>query len=327
MFRTQGSYRIRDLDADEEVDQAVGAGDYFGVTAGDFPSLWYFDGARAHRVGVENYAPLPVPGDLRGAVVNVPHPAYPAAPVEVVLHRMALAPGAYYPRMARPDDQNQREAPGEYPDWEGSTEMRIGSLGQLRLLVSMLETVFQSVHPAASNLACHGNAIRNLLILASTECEAQWRGVMTANGYRFQASSNGKPRPSTKDYVKLLPALRLGEYAVRLPLYPSLGAIAPFRGWDRDRPTASLAWYDSYNAVKHDREAHFDQASLGTAIHAVVACWVMLAAQFGGRAMRQFYDLRDYFQLVEAPRWRFSDVYPFAYRGHDMKAGPVNYPF
>ena len=90
----------------------------------------------------------------------------------------------------------------------------------------------------------------NVLLLAATEVEAHWKGILKANRAKCD---------STKDYVKLLPAMKLDEYAIGVPFYPWLNPIRPFLGWTTDGSTKSLSWYDAYNAVKHDREAAFTQ--------------------------------------------------------------------
>ena len=50
--------------------------------------------------------------------------------------------------------------------------------------------------------------------------------------------------------------------APRLPSCRDMGELAPFALWEEARPTGSLAWYDAYNAVKHDRERNFSRATL-----------------------------------------------------------------
>jgi hypothetical protein len=66
--------------------------------------------------------------------------------------------------------------------------------------------------------------------------------------------------------VNLKAAMRLDEYGVEFPSYPRLPPISPFAGWgSSDKPTQALAWYDAYNAVKHNREAEFERATLGHA--------------------------------------------------------------
>lgn len=121
--------------------------------------------------------------------------------------------------------------------------------------------------------------------------------------------------------------MRLDEYSVKLQHYPWLPAVTPYAGWDKADPTETLTWYDSYNAVKHDREKDFHRATLQNAIASVAAAWVMVAAQFGYTGVREFDDLNRYFHFEHLPRWRYSDAYTYGYEGFNSEAGPRTYPF
>ena len=314
--------KYRKPDGAELSDQPVSAGDYFGTTInGKKGHVWRFDGTVAARVGVPNpdqhsMATVQAGQSLREALASLP--AF--SEKQFVIHRMELPPGAFYRRIARPSDQHPLEAPGLVHLMEDELDAPFSSLNQMRSLVGLLNTIFQAVHPVSSNMTCFGSATRNLLILACTECEAQWRGVLAANGYL-------KPRTNTEDYVKLLPAMRLNEYEVRLQHYPWLPPIAPFGSWDTTASTQSLGWYENYNAAKHDREAYFDRASLESALQAVVGVWVMIAAQFGIDGIREFDDLSRYFHLESVPLWRYSQVYTYAYDNFAGEAGPRDFLF
>lgn len=239
--------------------------------------------------------------------------------VRFSLHRMILPPGAFYHRMARPSDQHPKEAPGSLPNLPIVKNELVATLNQTRSLVGMLDAIFQAIHPVESNMACFGNSTRNLLILACTECEAQWRGVLRANGVR-------KEKLTTEDYVRLLPACKLGEYVVKLQHYPWISEIAPFGHWRAERPTQSLFWYNAYNAAKHDREEAFHCATLEAAVYAVAAVWVMIACQYGHQGMREFMDLFRYFTLEQVPRWDYSEIYTLKYDGFAAEAGPRAFP-
>ena len=311
----------RELAAEEQMDQVIRPGDFFGTTSERGCQIWHFDGTKSVRVGIHNpdhrsMTTLANGESLRKALERMPMFDQAA----FVLHRMELSPGAFYPRMARPSDQHPREAPGMLPDFWNSADMIASSLNQVRSLVGMLDNIFQSVHPVDENMNCFGNAIRNLLILASTECEAQWKGVLSANGQTPE-------RPNTSDFVKLAPVMRLPEYSVKLQHYPWLDAVAPFKEWDADAPTKSIFWYDNYNAAKHDREKYFQKSNIKSAIYAVSAVWILIAAQFGIHALREFPDLNRYFHLETVPLWRYSEVYTIAYEDFDAGKGPVAYSF
>jgi hypothetical protein len=145
------------------------------------------------------------------------------------------------------------------------------SRGQVVALREQLERIFRTVQPLEENYKTYGHDIRDLLILAATEVEAHWKGVLKANGIEGE---------STRDYVKLLPVLKLNKYAIQLPFYPWLGAVRPFENWVPNPSSQSLSWYDAYNAVKHNREENFSRATLLNAIQAVCSrsqkrrlCW------------------------------------------------------
>ena len=89
------------------------------------------------------------------------------------------------------------------------------------------------VNPADDNLETFGGAIRDIIILACTEVEAQWKGVLEAHNVN---PINGR-QYNTRDYVKLLPAMRLDAYEVKLIRIPDC-PTGPFIRWNADEPTS-----------------------------------------------------------------------------------------
>jgi len=214
-------------------------------------------------------------------------------------HRLDLAPKRYYPRMARPLLLEKPISPSAQIE----AEVVATSIGQAKSLVHGLQNICQTVQPHTANWNVYGHEIRNLLILAATEVETHWRGILVANGFEGD-------RPKTGDYAKLLAPMRLDQYSVGFRHFPWLPPIRPFAGWETDRATRSLGWYDAYNGVKHNREQEFERASLGNAFAAVSSVAVMLAAQFtasiglGGRS-----ELSDFFTFIEEPTWAPGESY------------------
>ncbi|MDR6827196.1 hypothetical protein J2X48_000914 [Bosea sp. BE271] len=305
----------------EKPDPHIVGGDYFSTTSPVGNHVWRFDGTSAVRVGVPNpdyrsKAELRAGSTLREALSDVPM----FVGTNFTIDLMKLPPGAFYNRIARPSDQHSHQSPGSLPNVELKADIYIGAMNQMRFLTEMLDQVFQTVHPALDNMLCFGNVLRNILILSCTECEAQWRGVLSENSYITS-------RSNTEDYVKLLPAMRLNEYSVRLRRYPGLNPISPFKDWDAAMPTKSISWYDAYNAVKHDREGSFHRASVDAALQSVAAVWILIAAQFGLNGTRGVNDLTRYFDLVSAPLWPISEVYTYGYDGFTEQAGPRDYQF
>lgn len=219
-------------------------------------------------------------------------------------HRLCLGPGEYFPRMARPQSTAPECSPGKNRDESpAALNARTISTGQLHALIQQLQEICRVVHPTDQNLNAYGHEIRNLLIIACTEVEAQWKSILLANG----AQANNR-----RDYVKLSSAMKLKEYRVSLPWFPWLDPIAPFERWvpTPNRVKQHLPWYDAYNAVKHDREQNFAEAKLRYAIEALTACFVMLCAQYGLDFVRTGEEARDvFFRLVNRPFWEPAELY------------------
>jgi hypothetical protein len=241
---------------------------------------------------------------------------------ECPFHKARLKPGEFYPRMARPIDQH----PGEAPSWSPGARLDANVIamarGQLTTLMRQLDRICQTVQPTLGTFGTFGHDIRNLLILACTEVESHWRGVLVANGVAGE-------RFTTQDYVALKEAMRLDDYAVDFPNYPWLTPIRPFADWgSTGRPTRDLEWYAAYNAVKHNRETEFERGTLGHAFAAVTACAVMMAAQFGIPAgLGQRSELRAFFNISGVPSWPLSEVYMYPYGEGQGDWTAVSYPF
>lgn len=216
--------------------------------------------------------------------------------------------GIHYPRIARPLARGQVDAGPFSPNLHTEPEVVAASWGQARSLLRQLERICQTVEPRDETFDAFGHDIRNVLLLACMEVETHWRGVLVANGAR-------KRHFSTRDYVVLADILRLRDYAVRFPSFPTLAPIRPFDGWGAsESTTGDLPWYAAYNAVKHNREDDFARASLRHALQAMSACAVMLRAQYGEHGLGYGTDLSHFFHVVEAPLWAATDCYYDAFK-------------
>jgi hypothetical protein len=123
-----------------------------------------------------------------------------------------------------------------------------------------------------------------------------------------KASTSG--RWSTVDFIKVLGPLRLQQFEVNLSFYPAIASRKPFQGWNAKAATQSLPWYDAYNAVKHDRAREFQRATIESAIDAVTACAIMLAAEY--RAVWSWKDqIGGFFSFIKSPEWRPEQRYVF----------------
>jgi hypothetical protein len=166
-----------------------------------------------------------------------------------------------------------------------------------RLHFDSLDSIFSTVEPDKSTANAYGQKLRHFLILACTEVEAGWQGILAANGYPAK-------RWKTNDFVKLLRPMGLNQWKVRLASYPDYPEISPFADWDRARPTESLPWYSAYQKVKHNRETNLPFATLAHVISAAAAMYVMEMAQFG----RQTHG-KAFFNTLARPAWTPEQYY------------------
>jgi hypothetical protein len=289
--------------------------------------VWRIEGSVAVRVGITNPEHgagtyfRAEPGETIWEAIRRQTPWF-EPDGQNPFHESVFRPGQFYPRMARPLDQHPHEAPGWSPDARIEENIVAMSRGQLTVLTRQLDRICQTVHPSKENANVFGHDIRNLLILACTEVENHWRGVLVANGVT-------KDRYSTRDYVALQDAMKLNEYAVSFPNYPWLDSHRPYEGWGSSgRPTQDLGWYDAYNAVKHNRETEFARATLHNAFDAISACVIMMAAQFGLQAgLGARSEVQSFFYLSAIPTWPCSEVYIYPYGEAAGVWSPVSFGF
>jgi hypothetical protein len=286
------------------------------IPDGPPPSVWKISNAEAIRIGVSNARQSPGTYFRAQADETIWECLRRSTPWflpngDNPFHELARRPGEYYPRMARPNDQHPLEAPGWSPGAELEGEAIAIAESQLIALTRQLERICRTVHPAEATLEAYGHDIRNLLLLACTEVETHWRGVLLANGVV-------RERYTTQDYVTLCAAMRLAEYEVSFPEFPWLSGVRPFVNWGTTgRPTKELEWYDAYNLVKHSRETEFPKATLRNAFLAVSASAIMMKAQYGSNVFNRHKELRSFFHLSSVPTWPPTEVYVYPYDEQD----------
>jgi hypothetical protein len=219
------------------------------------------------------------------------------------VRRRSPGPSEYHPRVYRPVANTEEEREGPPLD---ATAL-VSSTSAAQLLFARARAVFGTIEPVPAHAEVYGHELRQLLILACTEVEAAWRGILSANW--------PNPRPlrdawKTKQYVRVGAPLRLAEWAVRLGRDPGRSEYAPFAAWSTAAPTASLAWYEAYHAAKHDREANLCRATLGHTVHALAAVYVLLLAQFGPtQAAASLARENDLFVIARQPSWDATTSY------------------
>lgn len=195
------------------------------------------------------------------------------------LYRAPFARDQYYPRIFRPvyvESTKPFRLRSLVDHHRAPFDARIASdtAFQLNSLTSKLRKICHVVSPTNANLQVYGQEIRELLIVACTEFEAQCKGILLANGYT-------KKKMTTRDYIKIAPAMQLHEYTARVSPYADMRDREPFKNWHVDQPSQSLTWYHAYNLTKHNRETEFSAATLEQALDAVGACAIITFAQYG----------------------------------------------
>lgn len=212
--------------------------------------------------------------------------------------------GGCHPRIARHDYPEPSQL--YHREWRGSVQAA-------RNLFAEMRDVFRTIEPVEANDVTHGHRLRELLILACTEVESGWKGVLDAQGY----GSGGRDL-NRRDYVKLMKPMRLGEWTVHLFSHPGYRPIKPFAGWTPNT-TGTLPWYDDYNATKHGREQSFARATLKSMVDAIAAVYVMVRAQFGRFSYQRSgerhpekepLDEQDEFRVLASPAWALEEHYP-----------------
>ncbi len=157
-----------------------------------------------------------------------------------------------------------------------NVELRLAEQALL-LLVQRLDELLYFVEPASGAMNTHSHKVRELLILACTEVENIWKHYLRIADVHTPASGQF----TTKNYVGLGSPLFLAEFEISLPRYTDIPPIRPFLGWNLTSPTKTLPWYEAYNKTKHDRRAHFSEATLWNCLQAVAANIVLFSVRFG----------------------------------------------
>lgn len=232
-------------------------------------------------------------------------------------------PGQYHPRMWRPDC---------FPAIREKYDIDFHSAqGAALNLFGEMKDVFRFVEPSGNRTA-YGHEIRQLLILACTEVEAQCKAVLRENHYTRKNSKGGLVGEKywrLDDFFRTARPLRLAGWNLKVRGHPTFPVLDPFAPWGTGT-YAPLPWYSAYNAVKHDREREFAEASLENMVSAMAAVHLLVVAQFGhfGHWYHSGYSDVDVFD-VTAPRPAFdlAERYVSPQVGGLAEWSAVDYPF
>lgn len=218
----------------------------------------------------------------------------------------ACFPGEYHPRVWR-----GVESPP--PEVTKHGQALVNVLLVCHQMASQLRDMLYCIYPDLSHFHVFGNRQRELLLLSCTEIESAWRSILRENQSNPAATLG---RLTTNDYIKIKDPLRLEKWSLEFTYFPQFGTLTPFSGWDAQKPTASLPWYDAYNSVKHDREGSIHQAALGHVVNAISALYIMVAAQFGAPYISETTLSVNDFKITQYPEWDLEGYYTRPMTGH-----------
>lgn len=151
---------------------------------------------------------------------------------------------------------------------------RVGLVRGFKIIEQDLLRLLEYVEPSDDNLKTYSHRLYELLLRASTEFEANCKGILVENGY----SKSGKGNLNITDYALINTSSKLSDYEVRLSIWRDHPKdFYPLTGWSTG---PSLNWYRGYNSSKHDRNRNFEHANLENVLTAVAAVAALLFSQF-----------------------------------------------
>ena len=126
----------------------------------------------------------------------------------------------------------------------------------------------ESVEPADVNLETYLLRAADLLIRACIEVEANLAAILRANTYTKVGSLN-----MDKGHSKVGEVALSSQFSVQFPHWDgSHRQHGSLSACGRTGPDQPLAWYQAYNAVKHDRAEHLVDATFGHLTDAWCGC-------------------------------------------------------
>ncbi len=175
-------------------------------------------------------------------------------------------------------DKNNPNTPYVEHGKYGNDKFRF--INAYKIIEEDLKEVLEYVDSSDKNLRTYSHQLFLLLLKSATEFETNCKRILDSNGY------TKKDNLDTKDYFKINSATMLSKYELRLKIwYPKEKTIRPLKEWDKSH---SLKWYQSYNDVKHDRSARFEEANLKNTLNAIGGLFCIIFSQFGAQTFNPY---------------------------------------
>lgn len=212
-----------------------------------------------------------------------------------------------------------------------------------KMLEQDLEILFEYIEPCDANKATHSHRTFELMLRASTEFEANCKGILLSNGYS-PTKRDGTLRLSdnwnVNDYWRINNAIKLSDYKVILKAWhPNPLQLEPFRDWNGTTSNQVLEWYQAYNEAKHNRDTRFERSNFENTIKAIAGLLCVLFAQFSIHTTYPYghareVELDDDNKLgmqglggsmfdIDPPTWAIEESYDFDWK--ILKSDPNPY--
>lgn len=232
--------------------------------------------------------------------------------------------------LKKPYFRINRPGSGGFIDDPRYANDRISLCRSYNLIINDLKKIFEYIEPCDENVNVYSHRIYELFLRASTEFEANCKGILNANSYLKTSDFN------IIDYSKIEKATKLSEYSVKLDIWSSGKKIfQPFKDWKNSH---TLKWYKAYNNVKHDRQNNFKDASLENLLNSIAGLLCILYSQFSYSAFFTYNQLMMYhtddegysfvddslFSIKENVLWTDEQKYDFNWKDLSMEEKPFN---
>jgi len=211
-----------------------------------------------------------------------------------------------------------------YPTDSKYASDRIELCRAYQLIEKDLLHLFEYINPCDDNLKVYSHRTYELLLRTATEFETNCKRILEVNGYNCPKYLN------MMDYFKIHQASKLGDYKINLLLWhPTPKTFQPFQEWAGEAEGSHpLSWYQAYNAVKHDRNKNFGDASLKNVLTAISGLKAIIFSQFftfttiGSEPIMYYKDdsygfssgVGEIFTVVPYMGWKPEECYDFDWK-------------
>lgn len=197
------------------------------------------------------------------------------------------------------------------------------------LLQKDLQLLFDYIEPSDTNLVCYSYRIHELLMRACIEVEANFKAILSENGYERNNDRSDDIRNIRDDFRKIETTHRLSSYQIKIPSWHGEKSLrVPFNSWSHTAKS-SPKWYQAYNKTKHNRHNEFHHANFENLLDSVCGLLVLLSSQFytedfsPGNSLVALSNgnwdgfesaIGGYFRIKFPSDWPESERYDFSYQ-------------